>query len=71
MVTRHGRVNDEALKKLLPLENHLVRLDIRDTAVTDDVCGILSRFNSLVELNLSGCKVGDQLLNSLGTEHSL
>jgi hypothetical protein len=60
VVTRHGRVNDEALKKLLPLENQLVRLDIRDTAVTDDVCGTLSKFSSLVELNLRGCKVGDR-----------
>ena len=59
VVTRHGRVNNEALKKLLSLENLLVRLDIRDTAVTDDVCGTLSKFNSLVELNLRGCKVGD------------
>ena len=65
VVTRHGRVNDEALKKLLPLENHLVRLDIRDTAVTDDVCGTLSKFNSLVELNLRGCKVGDKGVTQL------
>jgi hypothetical protein len=60
VVTRHGRVNDEALKKLLPLDKLLVRLDIRDTAVTDDVCGTLSKFNSLIELNLRGCKVGDR-----------
>ena len=60
VVTRHGRVNDEALKKLIPLSKLLVRLDIRDTAVTDDVCGTLSKFNSLVELNLRGCKVGDK-----------
>ena len=59
VVTRHGRVNDEVLKKLLPLESLLVRLDIRDTVVTDDVCSTLSKFNSLVELNLRGCKVGD------------
>ena len=65
VVTRHGRVNDEALKKLLPLENHLVRLDIRDTAVTDDVCGTLSKFNSLVELNLRGCKVKDKGVTQL------
>lgn len=60
VVTRHTRVNDEALKKLLPLANLLVRLDIRDTAVTDDVCGSLGKFSSLVELNLRGCKVGDK-----------
>ena len=60
VVTRHARVNDEALKKLLPLANLLVRLDIRDTAVTDDVCGSLGKFSSLVELNLRGCKVGDK-----------
>ena len=60
VVTRHGRVNDEALKKLVPLANLLVRLDIRDTAVTDEVCGTLCKFSSLVELNLRGCKVGDR-----------
>ena len=60
VVTRHGRVNDEALKKLLPLSKLLVRLDIRDTAVTDDVCSTLCKFNSLVDLNLRGCKVGDK-----------
>ena len=27
--------------------------------MTDDVCSTLSKFNSLVELNLRGCKVGD------------
>ena len=53
VVTRHGRVNDEVLKKLLPLQNLLVRLDIRDTAVTDNVCITLSKFNSLVELELT------------------
>jgi hypothetical protein len=65
VVTRHGRVNDEVFKKLLPLQNLLVRLDIRDTAVTDNVCITLSKFNSLVELNLRGCKVGDRGVSQL------
>ena len=65
VVTRHGRLNDEVLKKLVPLANLLVRLDIRDTAVTDDVCGTLSKFNSLVELNIRGCKVGDKGVTQL------
>ncbi len=70
VVTRHGRVNDEALKKLLPLKNSLVRLDIRDTAVTTEGCRTLSNFSALVELNLRGCKIGDEgVAQLMGLKH--
>ena len=59
MVTRHERVNNEVIKKLLPLANWVVRLDIRGTLVTNQVGDTLAQFSSLVELNLRGCQIGD------------
>ncbi len=60
VVTRHDRINNEAVEKLLPLAKWVVRLDIRDSSVTDDVCVILNKFPALLELNLRGCDIGDE-----------
>tara|TARA_B000000441_G_scaffold128826_1_gene109994 strand:+ start:189 stop:1145 length:957 start_codon:yes stop_codon:yes gene_type:complete len=59
VVTLHERVNNEVVKKLLPLANWVVRLDIRGTLVTNQVGDTLAQFSSLVELNLRGCQIGD------------
>ena len=59
VVTQHALLNDEVIKKLLPLAKWVVRLDIRETAVTNQASGTLSQFSSLVELNLRGCQIGD------------
>ena len=59
VVTQHDRVNDEVIKKLLPLAKWVIRIDLRDTAVTNQAIGTLSKFSHLVELNLRGCQIGD------------
>ena len=70
-VTQHAQVNDEVLAKLLPLAKWVVRLDIRDTSVTNQVGGTLSQFSALVELNLRGCQIGDQGVSDLAVLQNL
>lgn len=71
VVTQHAQVNDEVLAKLLPLAKWVVRLDIRDTSVTNQVGGTLSQFSALVELNLRGCQIGDQGVSDLAVLQNL
>jgi len=59
VVTRHGRVKDSTLEQLLPLAGSIVKLDLRETMITDDGCRIIAELTNLVELNLRGCQIGD------------
>lgn len=60
VVTRHGRVKDSTLEPLLPLAGSIVKLDLRDTMITDEGCRIIAEFTNLVELNLRGCQIGNE-----------
>ena len=60
VVTRHGRVKDDTLEPLLPLAGFIVKLDLRETIITDEGCRIIAEFSNLVELNLRGCQIGDE-----------
>lgn len=60
VVTRHGRVKDSTLELLLPLAGAIVKLDLRETMITDDACRIIAEFTNLVELNLRECQIGNK-----------
>lgn len=59
VVTRHERVRDETVEKLLPLTRWVVKLDLRDTGISDLGCATVAQFPNLVEVNLRGCRIGD------------
>jgi hypothetical protein len=40
---------------LFPLAGNLVRLDLRNTALTSAGCATVSKLTNLVHLNLRGC----------------
>ncbi len=70
LVTASESVGDREVQLLLPLASHLVKLDLRNSKISDDSCLIIRKFSRLVELNLFGTEIGDSGMRKLeGLKH--
>ena len=65
VVTNPESVGDNEIKKLLPIAEHLTKLDLRSTQITDRSLDYIGTFSKLTVLNLRGAKIGDQALAEL------
>ena len=63
VVTDPSQVGDSQVKLLKPLAEHLAKLDLRNTAITEHSLVEIANFSKLTELNLRGTKVGDSGLS--------
>ncbi len=70
-VTQFEKVTDEKVAALLPLASNLVRLDLRNSAITSSGCTTISKLTSLVHLNLRGSGVEDSGIQQLTTLKNL
>ena len=64
-VTNSTTVGRKELEALNPLYDHLVKLDLTGSGLTDEDCSSLVRFRKLTHLNLRGTAVGDEGLKEL------
>lgn len=61
-----GECGDESMRTLLPLRNHLAKLDLRGANLEVETWGMLGEFPRLVSLNLRQSSIDDLGLRSLG-----
>ena len=60
VVTRHQHVGDEQIRALIPISRQVVKLDLRNTSISNEACKTIARFENLIELNIRACSVDDQ-----------
>ncbi len=65
VVTQHDQVGDDEIGKLSPLGAQIVKLDLRDTSISDEACDFISKFENLIELNIRACEIGDKGMKAL------
>lgn len=64
-LTGVSKCDDEKIKALLPLKNHIAQLDLGRTVITDSALATVAELNRLVLLDLRQTKVTDAGLASL------
>ncbi|MGB0354427.1 MAG: c-type cytochrome domain-containing protein [Opitutales bacterium] len=57
VVTEPSAVNDQAVEWLMPIKQNIVKVDLRETSITDKSLQMLSTFPRLTQLNLMGTEI--------------
>lgn len=70
-VTDHENVTDNSLQSLLPMRKHIVKLDLRNTSITDQSLILISSFPRLLKLNLMGTAIRSNAISSLAENKTL
>ena len=65
VVTSPEKIDDETIKLLTPLSNHITKLDLRNSRITDTSLSTIKEFKKLTGLNLSGTMVEDDGLREI------
>ena len=65
VVTSPEKIDDETIKLLAPLSNHITKLDLRNSRITDTSLSTIKKFKKLTGLNLSGTMVEDDGLREI------
>ena len=59
------KIDDETIKLLAPLSNHLAKLDLRNSRITNTSLSTIKKFKKLTGLNLRGTMVEDDGLREI------
>ena len=65
VVTSPEKIDDETIKLLTPLSNHITKLDLRNSRITDTSLSTIKKFKKLTGLNLRGTMVEDDGLREI------
>ena len=65
VVTSPEKIDDETIKLLTPLSNHITKLDLRNSRITDISLSTIKKFKKLTGLNLRGTMVEDDGLREI------
>ena len=65
VVTSPEKIDDETIKLLTPLSNHITKLDLRNSRITDTSLSTIKEFKKLTGLNLRGTMVEDDGLREI------
>lgn len=57
VVTEPSKISDEMIKELATIKDNIMRVDLRDSAITDKSLTLISTFPRLTDLNLMGTTV--------------
>ena len=71
VVTDHENVTDKSLQSLLPMRKHIVKLDLRNTSISDQSLVLISSFPRLLKLNLMGTAIRSDAISSLAENKAL
>tara|TARA_B100000123_G_C25687256_1_gene409128 strand:+ start:93 stop:1043 length:951 start_codon:yes stop_codon:yes gene_type:complete len=71
VVTDHENVTDKSLQSLIPMRKHIVKLDLRNTSITDQSLVLISSFPRLLKLNLMGTSIRSDAISSLAENKAL